>query len=101
MYVEPVSVSIGEVWEAERFPHRRTFMELLVALVGDRQVVDSLDMWCFSQVLHGGDKSLGTWVQEMLGLGLLVLFAPQDRLLVLLPGEPCCLTEADQPCRCC
>lgn len=74
-------------------------MPFRALLIGNGQIVDSLDMGGLADVLDGGDEALGTGVEKMFGLGAAIGFAPLSGFEVFVLGEAGSFTEGDEPNR--
>jgi len=87
----------AQIRAAQGLPYCWCLLKFMVVFICDRHVVYGYNMLCLPQMLHSGDETLRSGIEEMFRDRPVVLFAPYSCCLGLLRCVSCCFAEADKP----
>lgn len=71
-----VAMCASQPRQTKGIPHARCIEEFAVVFICNCEVVDRFHLGGLPKMLYGGNKSFGPRVESMLGLWLVVFFAP-------------------------
>lgn len=97
VHLETIALRIAQTWCAQRLPKRRPGLPLITLLISNGQVVYSLDVGGFANLLNGGDEAFCAWVEEVLRLRAAFDGAEGLGVSILFGGEARSFTEGDKP----